>query len=146
MKHIYWEYENFGEDKEKQQELGAFYTPKVLIEKMYKNVSEFKDKTFYDPTFGYGALLGFALDKKLDAGEDVNKAITEVYGCELDPNVYAKGLEKLENWARKNGANEESIAKMKSHFVNMDTLQFDPSRYWMQNDKVNPFAKIKSYS
>lgn len=128
--HVYWEYENYSSgDKAKQQELGAFYTPKELVDRMLANVTAYTGKTFYDPTFGYMSLIGSILDRKLDEGESINNAITEVYGCELDPDVYKKGLEKLEVYARKNNASESAISVMKTHFKNADTLKFDPDKY-----------------
>lgn len=115
---------------DKQKDLGAFYTPRKLAEKMIEGLS-LRGKTVYDPTSGYCGLIITALDQKVKEGETKEEAILEVYGCELDPEVHKRGLEELERWYGK-----ELPQKVRDHFVCKDTLEFDPRDYWDDNGDV----------
>lgn len=69
---------------ESQDDYAAFYTPEKLVEKMCEGVKHYSGKTFFDPTFGEGAILAYALKRKLEEGEALDAALTEIYGVELD--------------------------------------------------------------
>ena len=53
---------------DKQKELAAFYTPAVLVKRIFENVEVYRDKTFLDPAIGSGNLMMYALNKKVEEG------------------------------------------------------------------------------
>lgn len=117
-------YTEYKGDEATQNANGAFFTPKVLVEKMYENVTDYVGKTFFDPCAGYGALLIFALDKKVELGEDPSDALLEVYGCELDEPTYNNLLKKLEIWGFEHNCSKYALEAFKDHFVCGDFLKF----------------------
>ena len=97
----------FEGTKEKQQKLGAFYTPDELVSKMYEKLDMDKiTEPILDPTCGYGNILIFGLNKKyqyycknLTKKEAAEKAFSEIYGIELDKEVLDTCKENLNKWA-----------------------------------------------
>ena len=124
------------EDTNKQDELGAFYTPRTISERMVDmlNIEENQNGTVYDPTCGFCGLLITALDKKVALGIPKDIAITQVYGCELDADVLRHGLVELSNWYGKPLPTETL-----EHFVCCDALKFSPEVYWDDNGKPVQF-------
>lgn len=110
---------------DKQKELAAFYTPDVLVKRMFENVEVYRDKTFLDPAIGSGNLMMYALNKKVEAGEDPSKAITEIYGVELDYSSYLRCISRFELWGKEHNCSENSISKMKQHIVHHDALTYN---------------------
>jgi hypothetical protein len=139
------EYTDFDGEKERQDELGAFFTPEPLVKKMYENITDFSGD-FFDPCAGEGNLLVYALNKKIE-NEEADKAITEIYGCELDKDVYSNLVKKMSDWAEIHKCKKSSIDTMKKHFVNGDFLLFrgfddNGNSLGFTNNKNFHFGKI----
>lgn len=73
-------------DFETRRKLGEYYTPLWLVEYMINNVSqELKDKVILDPFCGSGTFLVSAFYKKIQEGEEAEKAIKEIIGFDINP-------------------------------------------------------------
>jgi tRNA G10 N-methylase Trm11 len=73
-------------DSETRRKLGEYYTPLWLVEYMINNVSQgLKDKIILDPFCGSGTFLISAFYKKIQEGEDPEKAIREIIGFDINP-------------------------------------------------------------
>ena len=76
-------------DEETRRKIGEYYTPLWLVEFMIKEVSdtlnELKDKIILDPFCGSGTFLVKAFYKKIEEGENPDKAIKEIIGFDILP-------------------------------------------------------------
>lgn len=113
----------FQGTKEEAQELGAFYTPNELCNRMVNMVQQsFVGKKVCDNSCGYGNILIAVLNKKVEQGEDASQALTEIYGIELMPENVEVCLNNLKEWAKHHNAswNEEIMRK---HIHQGDALE-----------------------
>lgn len=108
-----------------QKSTASFYTPEVLIKKMCESITSYSGKTFFDPTCGEGGILAYVLRRKLEEGEDLNDALTEIYGVELDSETFSRLLFRFRKFATDNGASLSAIKIMNSHFKLHDILTFE---------------------
>jgi hypothetical protein len=76
-------------DEETRRKIGEYYTPLWLVEFMIKGVSDtlngLKDKIILDPFCGSGTFLVKAFYKKIEEGENPDKAIKEIIGFDILP-------------------------------------------------------------
>jgi len=76
-------------DAETRRKLGEYYTPlwlvEFMIDKISKDFNGLKDKIVLDPFCGSGAFLVVSFYRKVDEGEDPDKAIREVIGFDINP-------------------------------------------------------------
>jgi len=76
-------------DAETRRKIGEYYTPLWLVEYMVNKVSDdlegLRDKIILDPFCGSGTFLVIAFYKKVQEGEDANKAIREIIGFDINP-------------------------------------------------------------
>src|SRR5574344_20017 len=135
----------FNGTKEQRKELAAYYTPNVLVKKMYNEGDNEKDSlihnTILDPSCGSGNILIEGLNRKLKEGEKAIEAISEIFGIEIDKDTYNNCMERLLKWASINGVDKQSAEYfLKRHIVNADALTYDYSF----GEKEFKFGNIKS--
>src|SRR5574344_25285 len=113
--------------KEKQQELGAFYTPDSLVKKMYEKLVSNNEANIcgplLDPTCGYGNILLYGLTEKYNYYNKIGitsaseKAFSEVYGIELDSDVLDQCKRNLLEWATQHSIDKSYADKyIRLHF------------------------------
>jgi hypothetical protein len=128
----------FDGTKEKQQQLGAFYTPDELVKKMYEklllNGSSNICGPLLDPTCGYGNILIYGLQEKFKYYKKNNiqnaaeKAFSEIYGIELDKEVLDTCKENLRESAAEMNLDKNIVEKyLTLHFHLGDAL--NPMNY-----------------
>jgi hypothetical protein len=71
-------------EPETRRKLGEYYTPLWMVDLML-NEFNLKEKTVLDPFCGSGTFLTRAFHRKVDAGEDVDKAFESIIGYDVNP-------------------------------------------------------------
>jgi hypothetical protein len=71
-------------EPETRRKLGEYYTPLWIVDLML-NEFDLKEKTVLDPFCGSGTFLTRAFHRKVDAGEDVDKAFESIIGYDVNP-------------------------------------------------------------
>ena len=126
-------YEDIFESKDKQKDLGAYYTQSelsaIMVDKL--NLEANPNMIVYDPTSGFCGLLITVLNKKIELGVPKEQAILQVYGSEIDYDVMIYGLKLLEKWY-----GQSLPQKCLDHFVNVDFLEFNPNVYWDNDGNI----------
>jgi len=77
-----------------RRELGEYYTPLWLVEMML-NEFNVKDRIILDPFCGSGTFLVKAFYRKVNEGEDPDKALGEVVGFDINPLAVAVARAEL---------------------------------------------------
>lgn len=105
-----------GKSKEERKSKGQFFTPASVVIQMLEtfDIEKPGDKTILDPTAGNGNLLVGALIAGFKP--------ENVYGNELDPDIYELLVERLSKYG-----------VPKKNIVNMDCLS-DEFKRWCEID------------
>lgn len=77
-------YEAFIEEEDRRQ-FGEYYTPPWLVNFTLEKLGSLKDKLIIDPFCGSGTFLDYAFRKKVQEGEDPDKAYKELLGFDINP-------------------------------------------------------------
>lgn len=77
-------YEAFISEEDRRQ-FGEYYTPPWLVNFTLEKLGSLKDKLIIDPFCGSGTFLDYAFRKKVEEGEDVDKAYRELLGFDINP-------------------------------------------------------------
>ena len=80
MNYNYTAFSDIDYNNSEQDDYNAFQTP----ERLCADTKHYSGKNFFDYKFGEGKFLVYILRKKLEEGESLNAAITEIHGVELD--------------------------------------------------------------
>jgi len=98
-------------EKDRQRELGSFYTPMPLVKKMIEKIEpdensnrfwiekEQRFKTVLDPTAGSGNIIIQILDDKVTEHNDPLQALSTTFGIEIDETTIAILKERINDWA-----------------------------------------------
>jgi hypothetical protein len=101
-----------------RRELGEYYTPLWLVEMML-NEFDVKDKIILDPFCGSGTFLVKTFYRKVNEGEDPDKALDEVVGFDINPLAVAVArAELIIAYLRVKGREPENPP----HIYHVDTL------------------------
>ena len=111
-------------DKKRQQELGAFYTPKELAVRMAKQLDWQPGQTVLDPTVGAGNLL--------IAMKEVYPELTNdlLYGVDVDPEAIKICIEKLP------GGHFQVGDCLKDPLTNPKFWEKDPLTWWKESKEL----------
>jgi hypothetical protein len=105
-------------DPETRRKIGEYYTPLWLVELML-NEFDLKERIVLDPFCGSGTFLVKAFHRKVELGEDPDKAFNEVVGFDVNPLAVtvARAELILAYWRR-----NERIPRNPPHIYHIDTL------------------------
>jgi hypothetical protein len=105
-------------DRDTRRKIGEYYTPLWLVELM---LSEFdlRERIILDPFCGSGTFLVKAFHRKVELGEDPDKAFNEIVGFDVNPLAVAVARAELilAYWRR-----TERIPRNPPHIYHVDTL------------------------
>lgn len=82
----------------RKRELGAFYTPPAIAEKLVRWAVRSRDDTVLDPSFGALAFLDAAQRRLVDLGTGRHEAARQVFGVELDTDAFVSAARSY--WVR----------------------------------------------
>lgn len=77
-------YEEFLSPEDRRA-FGEYYTPLWLVNFMFDEIGSVKDKVIIDPFCGSGTFLDEAFRRKIEEGDEPEKAIKEVIGFDINP-------------------------------------------------------------
>lgn len=77
-------YEEFISPEDRRT-FGEYYTPLWLVNFMFNEIGNVKDKVIVDPFCGSGTFLDEAFRRKINEGEEPEKAIKEIIGFDINP-------------------------------------------------------------
>jgi hypothetical protein len=105
-------------DRETRRRIGEYYTPLWLVELML-NEFDLRERIVLDPFCGSGTFLVKAFHRKVEQGEDIDKAFNEVVGFDVNPLAIATARAELilAYWRR-----TERIPRNPPHIYHIDTL------------------------
>jgi len=106
-------------ERDVRREIGEYYTPLWLVELML-NEFDLRERIVLDPFCGSGTFLVKALHRKIDLGEDPDKALNELVGFDVNPLAVAVARAELilAYWRRTGGR----IPSEPPHVYHIDTL------------------------
>jgi hypothetical protein len=111
-----------------RRKLGEYYTPIWLVE-MIINEFDVKEKIVLDPFCGSGTFLIKTFYKKINEGEDPEKALNEIVGFDINPLAISVARSELViAYKRKTGKKPE----YPPHIYHVDTLAI-----WFGGDVVH---------
>jgi hypothetical protein len=105
-------------DRETRRKIGEYYTPLWLVELMLREF-DLRERIVLDPFCGSGTFLVKAFHRKVELGEDPDKAFNEVVGFDVNPLAIAVARAELilAYWRR-----TERIPRNPPHIYHIDTL------------------------
>jgi hypothetical protein len=77
-------YEAFITEEDRRQ-FGEYYTPPWLVNFTLEKLGSLKDKLIIDPFCGSGTFLDYAFRRKVEEGEEPDKAYRELLGFDINP-------------------------------------------------------------
>jgi len=105
-------------DRETRRKIGEYYTPLWLVELML-NEFDLRERIVLDPFCGSGTFLVKAFHRKVEQGEDIDKAFNEVVGFDVNPLAIATArAELILAYWRRTGR----IPRSPPHIYHIDTL------------------------
>jgi hypothetical protein len=105
-------------DRETRRKIGEYYTPLWLVELML-NEFDLRERIVLDPFCGSGTFLVKAFYRKVEQGEDPDKAFNEVVGFDVNPLAIAVArAELILAYWRRTGR----IPRNPPHIYHIDTL------------------------
>jgi adenine-specific DNA-methyltransferase len=100
----------------RRKELGAFYTPPAMAQKLVRWALRASSDRVLDPGFGGLVFLGSAHDRLIELGATPAQARAQIFGSELDDLAHAAGLR------------EERFAGSEHRLLCGDFLSFEPGQ------------------
>jgi hypothetical protein len=105
-------------DRETRRKIGEYYTPLWLVELML-NEFDLRERIVLDPFCGSGTFLVKAFYRKVEQGEDHDKAFNEIVGFDVNPLAVAVArAELILAYLRRTGR----IPRNPPHIYHIDTL------------------------
>jgi hypothetical protein len=105
-------------DRETRRKIGEYYTPLWLVELML-NEFDLRERIVLDPFCGSGTFLIKAFYRKVEQGEDPDKAFNEVVGFDVNPLAVAVArAELILAYWRRTGR----MPRSPPHIYHIDTL------------------------
>jgi hypothetical protein len=105
-------------DRETRRKIGEYYTPLWLVELML-NEFDLRERIVLDPFCGSGTFLVKAFHRKVEQGEDPDKAFNEIVGFDVNPLAIAVArAELILAYWRRTGR----IPRSPPHIYHIDTL------------------------